>query len=190
MANRITSRLQRLGRDDSGATAVEFALIAPVLFMLIMGVIEFGMLLTARGILEHATYVATRLGRTGFVESGSDRDATIRKELRDRAALFLDPARVSITSTSYTDFDDIGDPEPFTDANGNGVRDSGENYTDVNGNGNWDADQGANGYGGRKEIVVYDVTYPWNFFTPIIGQFFPQSQVTLTAHAIVKNEPF
>ncbi|MBZ8132771.1 hypothetical protein CLD20_05760 [Afifella sp. IM 167] len=190
MASRIRKRAKRLGRDEGGSTALEFAMIAPILFLLIMGVIEIGMLLTARGILEHATYVATRLGRTGFVESKSTRDATIRKELRDRAALFLDPSKVHISSVAYTGFDKIGDPEPFTDANGNGARDNGENFTDVNGNGKWDADQGANGYGGAKEIVVYDVTYPWTFFTPIVGRFFPQGGLTLEAHAIVKNEPY
>jgi hypothetical protein len=104
----------------------------------------------------------------------------------------LDADKISIKSLSYSGFDTLKRPEPFVDANGNGVRDDGENFTDVNGNGIWDEDQGLSGYGGTSEVVLYTVSYPWSFFTPLIGDVVEATNgvVTLTATAVVQNEPY
>lgn len=45
---------QLLRRDTRGATAVEFALIAPMIFMLIFGLIEFGRLYWVKGSIAYA----------------------------------------------------------------------------------------------------------------------------------------
>ncbi|WP_245615518.1 TadE/TadG family type IV pilus assembly protein [Afifella pfennigii] len=191
MHSGLRIRLRRLRRDESGATALEMAVVGPAFIMMMMGAVEMGMLYAAESVLEHSTYVATRLGRTGFVEDESTRDETVKDMLRQKASVLLDPAKLNISSKAYQNFDDIGDPEPFVDANGNGVRDDGENYTDINGNGQWDADKGVAGYGASREIVVYTVTYPWTFFTPVIGSIFAENgTITLSARAIVQNEPF
>ena len=116
--------------------------------------------------------------------------------LTERASLFLDTDYVSIdalsvTTKTYADLDDIGEPEPFVDANGNGIRDDGENFTDINGNGVWDEDRAGTGYGGAGQIVVYTVTYPWPLFTPLVSHFIGTDGIyTLSSRAVVKNEPF
>lgn len=184
-----------LGCRD-GATAVEFALISPVLFLLVIGIVKAGLIMSAQNTLESATYMASRTGRTGFVETGKTQEETIMDMLEERASLFLNTNYVSIdamsvTTKTYADFDDINEPEPFVDANGNGVRDNGENFTDINGNGVWDEDRGGSGYGSSGEIVVYTVTYPWPLFTPLVSQFIGTDGIfTLTSRAVVKNEPY
>ena len=184
-----------LGCQD-GATAVEFGFIAPVLFLLVMGIVEAGLIMSAQNTLESATYLASRTGRTGFADTGKTQEETIMDTLKERASLFLNTDYVSIDALSvstrtYAGFDDINEPEPFVDANANGVRDDGENFTDINGNGVWDEDRGGSGYGSAGEIVIYTVTYPWPLFTPLVSQFIGTDGIfTLSSRAVVKNEPF
>ncbi|SKA36365.1 TadE/TadG family type IV pilus assembly protein [Consotaella salsifontis] len=180
-------RLRRLG--EAGVTAVEFALIAPVLFMLFMGIVEYGLAEAANMLLKHATYTAAREGRTGFSSENSTREETVRAIVRKEASLLMDADKLSIDSRRYTDFATMASPEPFIDANGNGIRDNGENYTDLNGNGQYDG--AVAGIGGATQVVVYTVSYPWKFFTPLIGNLAGHDGVlTLTAKAVVQNEPY
>jgi Flp pilus assembly pilin Flp len=76
-------RLRRAsqGRDDSGATAVEFALVAPILLLLVFGIIEYGLwfsdsLATRQGVREAARQgVVANFGDTtecGLNTSASD----------------------------------------------------------------------------------------------------------------------
>ena len=51
---------RRLRSDRSGAVAVEFALVAPTLFILIMGGLEFGRLLWTQSALEMSVAQAAR----------------------------------------------------------------------------------------------------------------------------------
>lgn len=52
--------LRRVAADRSGATAIEFAILAPVLLMLLMGVVEFGRMLWAENALQYAVAEAAR----------------------------------------------------------------------------------------------------------------------------------
>lgn len=52
--------LARLGTDDRGTTAVEFALIAPVLFLLLFGAVEGGRLVFVNAALHRAVGMAAR----------------------------------------------------------------------------------------------------------------------------------
>lgn len=183
--------LARYRSNDAGATAVEFAVIAPFLLLLLTGIIEFGLILAADITLKNATYDASRTGRTGFITAESTQDATILKIVRDEAGVLMNADKITVESAAYTGFDALKKPEPFIDANRNGVRDDGENFTDVNGNGVYDLDQGRTGYGGTSEVVLYTVSYPWKLFTPLIGTIIGTDGVlTLSATAIVQNEPY
>ncbi|MDA5193918.1 TadE/TadG family type IV pilus assembly protein [Govanella unica] len=189
-------RLRTLRKDQEGATALEFALIAPVLFLLTFGTLEMGLAMLAQQIMESATFTASRLGKTGYSANGNFEDQTarltaMRKILNDRAGILLDANKISITTKAYNQFDQIGQPEPFIDTNGNGIRDEGENYTDVNMNGKYDSDMGADGLGNAKQVVVYTVTYPWTLKTPFIGRVMGNNGVlNLSARTVVQNEPY
>ena len=180
-----------LFRSQDGAAAVEFALIAPVLLLFTVGIIEMSFMMLTQNIMESATFSASRLGKTGFTESGMSREETIRNALEEMAGTVMDVNQVSIDSKTYSEFGDVGQPEPFVDADGNGTRDSGENFTDINGNGTYDTDMGTSGLGGAGEVVVYTVSYPWHLTTPLLGSIFGDNGiVNLTARTVVKNEPF
>lgn len=183
--------IKRFTLSNDGATAVEFAFIAPALIFLTFAIIEAGMAFGADIVLKNATYDAARLGRTGFVADGSTQDSTVKQKIKNQASVIMDVDKLVITSLSYKGFDVLKKPEPFTDKNGNGIRDDGENFTDVNGNGVYDKDQGANGYGGTAQVVLYTVTYPWTFRTPGLKELVGNNgTVLLSATAVVQNEPY
>lgn len=196
MRNRNPSRTQttliaRLWRHEEGISALDFALVAPVLLLFMSGVIEVALVMFAQHVLEGATFSASRLGKTGATEAGLTREQSIVAALQQRAAGVLDISRVVITSVAYDQFGQIGQPEPFIDTNYNGKWDSGENYTDVNHNGQHDEDMGTAGSGNTKQVVVYTVTYPWPIFTPMIGPLMGiNGAIDLVARTVVENEPF
>jgi len=177
--------------NESGVTAVEFAMVAPVLMLFLIGIIEFGLIFAADILLKNATYDAARIGRTGFVAQDSTQDEMVLGMIRREAGMLMNSKDITIKSAAYAGFDRLKKPEPFIDANKNGRRDDGENYTDVNGNGKYDLDQGRTGFGGANEVVLYTVSYPWKMFTPLIGKLVGTDGVlTLTATAVVQNEPY
>ncbi|MDX2073349.1 MAG: TadE/TadG family type IV pilus assembly protein [Alphaproteobacteria bacterium] len=176
---------------SDGASAVEFALIAPVLLLMTIGIIEISLMMLTQNIMESVTFTASRLGKTGYVEAGITREETIIQALHDAADGLLDTTKITVDTQSYNEFGDVGSPEPFVDANGNGIHDDGENYTDVNANGQYDTDMGAAGEGNAGQVVVYIVTYPWSVSTPLLSSLMGDHGVfSLTARAVVKNEPF
>jgi hypothetical protein len=189
--NRTVTVLRRLGRDRRGVTAIEFAIVAPVLLLLMFGIIEFSLIMFASNMMEGATAVSSRLGKTGYVEDGQTREETIINAIRSRTDGFLDTNLFTVTSKFYKQYDQINDPEPWNDTNGNGVPEAGE-YTDINGNGQWDSDMAQAGYGGADDVVVYTISYPWPIITPIMREVMGNAQgnFTITAHAVVKNEPY
>jgi hypothetical protein len=190
-SNCLCKRLIRSISDDTGVTAVEFAMVAPILMLLLVGIFEFGLIFAADIFLKDATNDAARTGRTGFVAEGSTQDEMVLGMVRQETGILMDPDKITIESTAYAGFDKLKKPEPFIDANKNGKRDDGENFTDVNGNGKYDTDQGRAGYGGANEVVLYTVSYPWRLFTPLVGKLVGTDGVlTLTATAVVQNEPY
>ena len=171
-------------------------MISPILFLLVMGIVEIGLIMSAQNTLESATYIASRTGRTGFIETGKTQEETILETLEERASLFMNTSDASIdkmvvNTRTYADLDEIDAPEPWIDDNTNGQWDPGEAYTDINGNGQWDEDRAGGGYGSAGEIVIYEVTYPWRLFTPLISQVIGTDGIfTLSSRAVVKNEPY
>jgi len=165
-------------------------MLSPVLLLLIMGIIEFSLIMFTQTMLESATGTTARIGRTGSDNgSGLSREQQLINNVVDRTAGLLERELLTVTMTTYSSFSNVNRPEPFIDANSNGFYNNGETFTDINGNGRWDEDMGAEGAGGANDIVVYTVSYPWRITTPIISAIIGQS-VVLAARTVVKNEPW
>lgn len=181
----------RFRECESGVTAIEFAFVSPVLIYFIIGILEFSMIFLATNVLENAVGNAARLGKTGYVTSGESREQTMKDEIAARIGGFIKPNDITVTSTTYDSFDQVGQAEPFIDSNANGVYDYGETYTDVNGNGMHDDDMGSAGQGNAGQVVVYRIDYPWHLMTPLLGNFLGDDGVfTISTRIVVKNEPY
>jgi Flp pilus assembly protein TadG len=178
----------RLCRDRAGSSTLEFALLAIPFTTLLVGFFEVAIMGFLAAALEGAALEASRFGTTGSQPSGQTRTEQVRGIISERTLGLLKSEGLEIETLVYDSFANIGEPEPFTDENGNGQYDNGEDYSDINGNGQWDDDMGAVGLGGPDSIVVYHVTYDWSAITPLMRPMI--GTVTLSTTVPVRNEPF
>ncbi|WP_395395398.1 TadE family protein [Novosphingobium sp. BL-8A] len=182
---RLRRRAAGLGEDRSGATIVEFAMTAPVLLVLLMGIFDIGHMAYVNAVLHGAVEEAARNGTLEAVSTTAQDD-----KIQAMVARVAPGATVSSTRSSYYDFTDIARPEVWNDLNNNGVCDNGESYTDENKNGQWDADIGKSGNGGANDVVVYTVKATYKPLFPIPGLTNPDQTRTLTAVSVRKNQPY
>lgn len=178
--------LASLRGDTRAITVVEFAMVAPVMILLIMGLGELMYTVYAQSVLSGAVQKAAR---DSAIQGGSDRavdiDALVMKQVHAVA-----PRATHVSSrASYHNFASVR-PERFTDSNGNGVRDPGECFDDVNNNGRWDIDPGIASQGGASDVTRYRirVTYPRPF--PMAQLLGWEKNATMTAETLIKNQPY
>lgn len=184
--------IQSFLKNEDGANLIEFAFIAPVFFLLIIGTIDIGSMLVVQNALDASARSASRFGLTGSDDGTGDRDTAIREGILNTAVTYsggiIRRDRVMITVTAYPEIEAIDSPEPYDDINSNGQYDLGEFYEDINGNGQWDSDQGAIGsYGAGGEAVRYEVAYDWPSFLSAFGF---ANNIRLRGFATVRNEDF
>lgn len=179
-------RMPRLG--SKGTSALEFALLAPVVLLLTLGTLDLGFIAMVDASLEMAVREASRYGIVSTDDEDETRDTKIRETVENWMSRWeTDESVLDISSLTYTSFDNVGEPEPYSDANGNGTYDSGEDYTDVNGNGTWDDDMGTASFGGSEDIVLYEVDFtrkPLTGITSMIGL----DSLHFSRRIIVQNE--
>lgn len=158
--NRVGPRRPGCWRDQRGVSALEFAMLFPLLLLLILGTVEIAFVMMIDASLELAVRDASRYGMISPATAAETRDQRIRDIVENWLGRWLsDPQDIAIDVRTYAAFDNIGEPEPFADDNGNGTWDAGEDYQDLNDDGVWNADMGTAGAGGREEIVLYDVSF-------------------------------
>jgi Flp pilus assembly pilin Flp len=174
---------------ERGATMVEFALVAPVLILMIMGVFDLAHQYYATAVLQGAMQKAAR---DSTLETGSDRaaalDAYVSRNVRTitGANSVFTPQRLN-----YANFSDVGDPENFTDAPPlNAKYDLGECYEDLNGNGKWDSDLGKAGQGGAQDAVLYRMTVTYPRLFPLSSLIGLSENQTIVANTVLRNQPF
>lgn len=178
-----------LSRHERGASAVEFAIVAPVLILFLTGFLDFGYWMyvraTASGALES---VARSTGVGGATVDPSVFQAAVETQIKK-----LSPQATFVWNVkSYYDFEGIGKPEKLVnDKNGNGLYDPGDCWEDSNTNGAYDSDSGEAGIGGADDILYYQLTVT---FPPLvnIGGFIPGlgGNHTSTLKTIVRRQPF
>ena len=180
-----TRAAPRLLRDPTGATAIEFAIVAPVFLLLMLGTANIGQMLYGKILLNGAVEQAARSSST---ENGDTTAADTM--VQSIVGPLLPGATFTTARYSYYDFSDVGRAEKFTDTNADGTCDNNETYIDENGNGAWDRDIGVSGQGDANDVVVYQVTVR---YLPVFRvPFMPNqwSQFTLTSKSVKKNQPF
>jgi len=183
----MRGELRTIGRDQGGATAVEFALIAPVLAMALIGLFDMGYAVYANTMLQGALQ---RAARDSTVEGAANRVAEINKAVIDEVRPVVPEANFTFTRKSYANFSDVGVGEDYTDANDNNVCDDGEAFEDANGNGVWDRDRGTEGAGGARDAVLYTVTMRYPRMFPMASLIGLPQVVTNSASTVLRNQPY
>lgn len=178
----------RLARDESGATVIEFAIVAPVMLMMLMGFFDLAHTGYARSVLQGAMQMAAR---NSTLESGLTSQAAIDNYVKNQVKNVVGSgATFTSTRLSYTDFAGVGKAETYTDLNGNNRYDRGECYQDVNGNGQWDADLGRAGQGGADDAVLYTMTVSYRRMFPMASMLGWSANQTVSASTVLRNQPY
>jgi Flp pilus assembly protein TadG len=174
-------------RDDRrGAVLVEFALLTPLMLLILMGLGDMLYQVYTQSILNGELQKAAR---DSGIEGGAASTSTIDAKVQTMVKKIAPGATFTSTRKSYDSFSEVA-PEPFTDTNGNGVRDPGECFTDENGNGTWDQDPGAAGQGGASAVTVYTMTATYPRLFPVAGLFGWPTTQTVSATTLLKNQPY
>lgn len=183
----LPPQLRRLGADRRAATIVEFAIIMPVLLMLLLGSLEFGLNVYVRAVLEGAMQQA---GRNSSLQSAQSGQSAIDAFVAARVRAILPGATVSFTRKNYSTFSRVGRPEDFTDINANGVYEPTECFQDGNGNGIWDAAMSRQGIGGANDVVEYTATVDYPSLIPGAAALGIAATTSIKATTILRNQPF
>lgn len=161
-------------RQDDGATAVEFSLMALPYFMLTIGILEISMMFASANLLEGASGSAARLIRTGQIQqAGGDQAAAFRDEVCNYAVALIPCDDIVINVQQMDSFGDFDSMAPEYDADGNLV---------------------SNGFnaGGSGDRVMIRVGYQYDMMTPFIGPLIAggDGAVSFLSTVVLQNEPY
>jgi len=169
---------RRFTRDQSGATAVEFGIVALPFFALLFAILETAMAFFAAEMLDTAVSNAARLVRTGQAQQQSLTAANFKNQIcSELTYLFNCQAGLYVDVETYANFSSI----PITsntvmDTNGN-LKTTGYSYLP--------------GHGG--DIVAVRAFYEWPVFVNKLGNNLSDladGNHLLAATAVFRNEPF
>ena len=176
-----------LRRDARGVTAIEFAFVAPVMLLLLMGMCDLAYRSYVQAMLTGAMQKA---GRDSTIQGASNSTAALDAKVIGWVRSVAANATYSSTRKSYSTFSQIK-PETFVDANSNGTFDvATECFTDTNGNNSWDADPGTTGQGSANDVVLYKMTVTYPRLFPLYGMMGWGANQQLTATTVLKNQPW
>ena len=173
--SRLIKRAGSLPSDESGATAVEFSLIALPFFLMIFAAIEFGLAFVVNTMVDNATVSASRLIRTGQAF-----ETLSAGEFKDEVCGAL-PTFLCNDERILVDVDSVA---TFAEAQGiNSLYEDGELMGDADTNYN---------SGGAGDIVVVNVIYKWPMFTSLLNLDAADygGERHLSSTVVFRNEPW
>lgn len=195
MTRALPASLRRLAGDGRGVTVVEFAIVAPVICLFLVGSMDISYRLYMKTVLQGALQKAARDAALETGSSQVQRDAIddrVRSQIVALNATIPDTGAIHITRRFYRSFTKAGQktPEDWTDADDDGRCNDGELFDDANHNGVWDADGADAGQGGAKDAVLYKVVVRYRRMLPVASMLGWEDTEYLTASTILQNQPY
>jgi Flp pilus assembly protein TadG len=170
----MAARMRKASK--AGSAALEFAFVAPIFFLLLMGTLEVGIMFVGSFILQNATADAARQIRTGQVALGNVSQAQFRQLVCAKMpALLQCDSHLQIDVQTFANFGSVALPNP--------VRADGTLDPSLN---NWAP-------GSVCSIVLVRSFYTWDVATPFLTPFLvnmANNQHLLSAAAAFRNEPY
>lgn len=200
--------LQRFLHDQRGANILEFALVAPVFFLLLLGIMEFGLYMFNQVMIQSIAYQAAReasLGRisgTGPCAATANTVQYITCLVQQKSSSLVRGNAIQVAIARTTPSGGVAQPDVCFLANGevsSTVDPCPTNqWEEVNGIINYQSLSTVNNSGAAGEIVEVRVVYPWRTIIPFMARYFGTRDpngvgsgvVLISASTVVKNEPF
>jgi Flp pilus assembly protein TadG len=165
--------------DRRASAAIEFALIAPILFIFLMGIIETGVIFLAQFTLQGAVNDVAREIRTGQITPANTSVSAFRQKVCDRIGPFLgcDSNLQIDVEASTNGFAGVAYQNPVTAGN----------TLDPSLNNTWPTSIS------YCSVVLVRAFYTWHVFTPFLSPFL--SNLSGDVHLIsvasaFRNEPY
>lgn len=182
--------IRAFARDQRGATLVEFAIVAPVMGLLLMGAFDIAHTLYMRTVLQG---VVQKVARDATLETGlaTSQQTILDNRVKAQVAAIANNAAITITRKYFRTFTSASTNkyEPWTDSDGNGTCNGGEPYEDTNGNSTWN-NSGNAGQGAAKDAVVYTVNVSYPRLFPLNGFIGGSATTTVSASTVLRNQPY
>lgn len=162
------ARARAFPRDESGATAIEFALIAPVLFFALLSLVEVGVLGMMTTALDNAVIEASRRIRTGRTDAAQNANDFETQVCGKMGVTVACADRLTISVQKFTAFSGAAAAATSQPA------------------GQFDK-------GGPSDIILVKANYKWPLMTPFLATGYDRNsptEVTISARYAFKNEPF
>jgi Flp pilus assembly protein TadG len=170
---KLRERLQ--GRAKSGSAVLEFALIAPVFFLLIFAIMEVGIIFFAQSTLQVGANDVARMVRTGQVQGQGLSQSQVRTRVcADIAPLIPCDGNLYVDIEAFSSFGGVNFSQPL---------DTNKNMNPMN----------SFQTGNACDVVLVRVFYAWNVFTPVLTPFLVNvngNKHLLYSAAAFRNEPF
>ncbi|MFZ5746099.1 MAG: TadE/TadG family type IV pilus assembly protein [Pseudomonadota bacterium] len=181
---------RQLAGNRRGATIVEFALVMPVLGLLLLGTFDIAHSLYMRAVLEG---IVQKAARDATLESGTEsaQQAALDLKVETQVHELARNADVDTERTAYRDYRDVqAQEEPYTDNNHDGTCNHEEPYEDDNENGRWDTGASV-GQGSAKDATLYTVTVTYPRAFPL-HRLIPalDDTTTIRATTVLRNQPY
>jgi Flp pilus assembly protein TadG len=139
----------RFGVARRGATAVEFALVAPAFFALLIAIFEVTLFLFAQQTLQNAAVSAGRLIMTGQTQNAGTTQSQFATNVCPLVSVIFTCSNLMINVQNYSDFSSASTSAPTLTYNPNGTVSN-----------TWAYDPGTPG-----QVMVVQLIYQW----PIVG---------------------
>lgn len=183
--------VRALARDQKGATIVEFAFVAPVMGLALLGAFDVAHTLYMRSALQG---IVQKTARDSSLESGTEtnQQTLLDNRVKDQVKALANNMTIQITRRYYRSFSKAAtaSAESWTDTNGDGTCNAGEPYQDDNLNSSWDKDGADAGQGGAKDAVLYTVTVSYPRLFPIQNFVGGASTTKVAASTVLRNQPY
>lgn len=165
---------RRLSKAEGGNVMIEFAMLAPVFFMLVMGLVEFVLYQYKTYALNHIVYEATRNIQTGEVQNAADMRQEFDKLCQESAGPLMSCDDIQWDVRAYDELNEVEYPPVEFDDDGMPT--------------NFVFEPGTS-----SQYSVVRATIHHQFITPFMDRLFqmgPDQPAIVNSFCIVKNEPW
>lgn len=174
---RLAKEIFRFSRTRQGATAVEFALIAPPFLATLLAIFEVTLFLFAQQVLQNAAVEAGRLFMTGQAQNAGTTQTQFESDVCPMVSALFTCSAVMVNVQTYTDFSSANASSPTLTFNSQGQ------VTNT-----WSYNTGTPG-----DVMVVQLIYQWPIISGPFGYVLPNlgnGHVEMMGVSAFRVEPY